>query len=61
MCVAALQVTYLLYFVDTCLVQVHIDYREVVQIGYRSVVQVDTVYDNISHSDRLIVIPSFYL
>jgi hypothetical protein len=30
-------------FVDTCLVQVQIDYMEVVQIGYRSVVQIDTI------------------
>jgi hypothetical protein len=41
--VATLQVMYLLYFVDTCSVQVQIDYREVVQVGCRSVVQVDTV------------------
>jgi hypothetical protein len=41
--VAALQVTYMLYFVDTCSIQVHIDYRAVVQVGCRSVVQVDTV------------------
>jgi hypothetical protein len=40
---AALQVAYLLYFVDTCSVQVQIDYRQVVQVGCRSVVQVDTV------------------
>jgi hypothetical protein len=40
---AALQVTYLLYFVDTCSVQVYIDYKEVVQVGCKSVVQVETV------------------
>jgi hypothetical protein len=38
-----LQVTYLLYFIDTCSFQVHIDYRAVVQVGYWSVVQIDTI------------------
>jgi hypothetical protein len=41
--VAKLQVVYLLYFVDTCSFRVHIDYMEVLQVGCRSVVQVDTV------------------
>jgi hypothetical protein len=43
MCVALLKDVYLLHFVDTCLVQVHIDYRAIVQVGYRSVVQIDIV------------------
>jgi hypothetical protein len=41
--VATLQVVYLLYFVDTCSVQVQIDYREFVQVGCRLVVHIDTV------------------
>jgi hypothetical protein len=40
---AALKVAYLLYFVDTCSVQVQIDYKAVVHVGCRSVVQIDTI------------------
>jgi hypothetical protein len=41
--VAELQVMYLLYFVDTCSVQVQIDCRVVVQVGCKLVVQVGIV------------------